>query len=144
MGWYAEATDNIWYNLPDFSVPYQSYDTVHTCVYNVFKSGTGEIISGRVTTADGTPIAGVTVGASGGHYTTTDSQGIYALAQMPSNTTVTVRASKSGYGFSRKQVTTGLSTDNSTTTGNIWGVDFVNNLNSSKSTIIGIYQLLLN
>ncbi|MCX5891152.1 MAG: C10 family peptidase [Deltaproteobacteria bacterium] len=138
MGW-PETSQDVWYNLPNFTTSRRSYDTVHTCVYNVFKDGTGEIISGRVTTAAGIPIVGAAISASGGFVATTNANGIYALAKVPSNTIYTVSVSKSGYSFSAKQVTTGLSTDNSTTTGNVWGVDFKGFLRGGAGAI----QLLL-
>ena len=55
MGW--AGYNDLWYNLPEIG----DYDTVPACIYNVFPTGTGEIISGRVTDATGWPILGVTV-----------------------------------------------------------------------------------
>ncbi len=144
MGWYNNPTDNIWYNLPNFTADSQTYDTVHTCVYNVFTDSTGEIISGRVTTAAKTPISGATVTATklpgGGTYTaSTNAQGIYALPKVPSNSQYTVQISKRGYTFSSQVVNTGTSTDNTITTGNVWGVDFV----GTRPGVVPLYQLLL-
>jgi hypothetical protein len=126
MGW--DGYDDAWYDLPTINA-YYDYDIVNTCVYNIFTSGSGEIISGRVTdNATGDPISGVTVTAqgSGGPYTDeTDDNGIYALAKVPSGTAFTVSASKGGWSFSSQGVTTGTSTSSSNTSGNRWGINFV-------------------
>ncbi len=126
LGWSGSYT--AWYNLPNIDA-YYSFNTVDACVYNVWIGGTGEIISGRITDGSGTPIAGVIVNATrtgGGTYTTTNnSNGIYALAKIPSSSTYTVSASKTGYVFANQIVTTGQSTDYSATSGNQWAVDFV-------------------
>jgi len=125
LGW--DGYDDAWYNLPIIDAHYD-YDVVDECIYNVFTSGTGEIISGRVTDLDtGDPISGVTITAqgSGGPYNDiTDSKGIYALAKVPSNTSFTVSASKSGWNFSNQNVTTSTSSDYSSTSGNRWGINF--------------------
>lgn len=114
LGWSGE--DNAWYNLPTIDTnnapfPNGNFDTVMAAIYNIYTSGSGEIISGRVT--DGfTPLSGVTITAtgSGGPYTTTtNANGIYALAKVPSNNSFSIRASKSGYYFTSKSATTGTS-----------------------------------
>jgi len=125
MGW--SGHDNAWYNLPTIVCPEagQSYSIVDTCIYNVFTSGSGEIISGRITDPEGEPISGVTVSAGGGAYTdTSEAEGIYALAKVPSGTGYTVSASKGKWNFSNQIVTTGTSTQDSTTCGNRWGINF--------------------
>jgi len=127
MGWGGYY--DIWYALPDIGTSH-GYDTVDIYVYNIFPSGTGEIISGRVTDIEvgGQPFSGVSITAeiSGGasYYATSNSEGIYAFAKVPSDTTFTVSASKSGYYFPSEIVTTGTSA-NYNLSGNIWGVDFV-------------------
>ncbi|HUT31140.1 MAG TPA: C10 family peptidase [Sedimentisphaerales bacterium] len=125
MGW--SGHDNAWYNLPTIvcAETGQSYSIVDTCVYNVFTSGSGEIISGRITDPEGQPISGVTVSAGGGAYTdTSNAQGIYALAKVPSGGGYTVSASKGKWNFSNQPVTTGTSAQSSTTCGNRWGINF--------------------
>ncbi|MBU4448806.1 MAG: carboxypeptidase-like regulatory domain-containing protein, partial [Proteobacteria bacterium] len=114
---------------------------VTACVYNVYTSGSGEIIAGRVTNSSGTtPISGASVSATGGYTATTDAKGIYALVKLPSYTTYTVNVTKTGYTFSPRTVSTGESID-LTSTGNLWGIDFV--AGESKKSIEGVYQLLL-
>ena len=139
MGW--DGYDDAWYNLPTIDTYYFGYhsDTVDSCIYNIFTSGSGEIISGRVTDDTfGDPVSGVTVTAqgSGGPYTDqTDDNGIYALAKVPSNTTFTVSASKENWSFSSSQVvTTGTSSGSSNNPGNRWGIDFVGTLGPSPPT----------
>lgn len=126
MGW--SGSNNLWYNLPTIDTTYYNFNSVYKCVYNVYKTGGGEIISGRVTDASGAPIAGATVIATrsgGGTYTdTTDAKGIYALSKVPSASTYTINVTKSGYTFTSKQATTGTSTNDTITTGNVWAVDF--------------------
>jgi hypothetical protein len=126
MGW--SGTDNVWYALPVVDATH-SYDSVHTCVYNIYTTGSGEIISGRATDLVGNPIAGVSISAtvSGGgtYHATTDAAGIYALVKVPSDKYVTVTASKPPHTFTQKSATTKRSADGFSGSGNVWGVDFV-------------------
>lgn len=126
MGW--AGSDDAWYNLPTIDA-YYSFNSVYKCVYNVWTNGTGEIISGRVTDASGTPLQGVAVTAvriAGGTYTaTSDARGVYALARVPSSSSYTVSASKTGYNFTSQSVSTGTSSDYGSTAGNRWGINFV-------------------
>ncbi|MGD0552784.1 MAG: C10 family peptidase [Sedimentisphaerales bacterium] len=126
MGWDGE--EDIWYNLPNIdSSP--SFNIVDSTIYNIYMSGSGEIISGRVTAADtDTPISGATVTAteSGGttYSAVTNSNGIYAIAKIPSSSTYTVSVTQPGYSFTSILASTGLSQDNQPTSGNCWGIDF--------------------
>ncbi|MFQ6036297.1 MAG: C10 family peptidase [Sedimentisphaerales bacterium] len=125
MGW--AGSDDAWYNLPNVEARYM-YTSVMACVYNIFVSGTGEIISGLVTDVFGNPISGATVTAEGGgepYNATTGANGIYALAKIPSATTYTVGVTKPGYLFTDQTVTTGTSRDLSRTSGNRWEINFV-------------------
>ena len=126
MGW--GGYDDLWYNLPDISGNYAEYNSVYECVYNVFPSGGGEVISGRAATVDGTPIVSAEVTLSGGAnlVTSTDARGIYSFVHVPSSGTYTVKIAKSKYEFteSQRSVVTGRSTANSITVGNKWGIDF--------------------
>lgn len=124
MGW--SGNDNAWYNLPVIDATY-TYNSVDGCIYNIFTSGSGEIISGRVVDLAGYAISGVSITASGGgtYYATTNAQGIYALVNVPSNTSFTVSASKPSQSFSVQYTSTGQSSDWSSTSGNSWGVNFV-------------------
>lgn len=133
MGWgsYQDA----WYNLPSIdSSP--SFTSVYKCVYNIYTSGSGEIISGRVTDDTGTPIIGADVTAlrtGGGSYiAVTNSNGIYALTKIPSASTYQVSVSETGYTFDNQSVATLTSTDNATV-GNKWAVDFIANGNNPRN-----------
>lgn len=126
MGW--AGYEDAWYNLPTVDDAYYGFETVVGVIYNVFPSGTGEIVSGKVLDSEGNPLGGVTVTAArsgGGSYTTTtNSRGIYALAKIPPASAYTVKAAKSGYTFGSLSISTGTSKSNMTTTGNYWGADF--------------------
>ena len=128
MGWggYQDA----WYNnLPTIDAGIYTYDAVDECIYNIYTIGSGEIISGRVTDSGDAPVSGVAIAATpGGHTDTTDSNGIYALAKIASNTTFTITATKGGYIFSQKEQATGYSNSDvfwNPAVGNVWGVNFV-------------------
>lgn len=123
MGW--AGSSDAWYELPNI----RSYTSVYKCVYNIYVSGSGEIISGRVTKDDGSPLAGATVTAvrsGGGTYTdTTNSRGIYALVKVPSNSNYEISVAAENYEFTAQNISTSLSSNLSYTSGNVWGVDFV-------------------
>ncbi len=141
MGW--SGTWDAWYNLPNVDLPSpDNYNVVEDCLYNVYTSGTGEVISGRVL-AGSKPLSQATVQATrsgGGTYTaTTNARGIYALAQVPSASTYTIQASKAGYQFTTKVVTTGTSTNATGATGNLWGVNFT----AKIKALSGMLNLLL-
>jgi hypothetical protein len=143
LGWHG--LDDAWYNLPNVETTWYTYNSVTGCAYNVFVYGSGEIIAGRVTDAGGSPLSGASVtgyrqGGGGTYDTTTDAKGLYALAGVPSGTDFLVTVSKTGYTFLWQDVTTGTSTDNTFTTGNLWGVDFSA---VPKKNINGVYELLL-
>jgi hypothetical protein len=142
MGW--SGSQNAWYNLPTIDDAYYGFTSVYKCVYNIYTSGSGEIISGRVTNTNGDPISGVTVTATraaGGSYNAvTNAKGIYALTKVPSSSTYQISAP----GFTSREVTTSISADYSTV-GNQWGIDFssavytlnVNATGASSVTITG-------
>ncbi|MBF0227682.1 MAG: C10 family peptidase [Desulfobacterales bacterium] len=125
MGWSGQ--EDLWYNLPNVSGSY-TFTSVTQCVYNVYKTGSGEIISGCITESNGTPINGATVTAirsGGGTYSATSNEkGIYALAKIPSSSTYNLSVNKSGYAFTSKNVSTSSSQNDSINTGNKWGIDF--------------------
>ena len=102
-----------------------------SAIFNIFPDKTGEIVSGRVLLPDGTPFgsgAVVTVRASDGsaiRTTTSDARGIWAVAGVPSSTTVSVTASASGRSFGTVSVDVGRTDENNVTCGNRWGVDLI-------------------
>jgi hypothetical protein len=126
MGW--SGYDNGWYNLPVFDADYD-WTTVANCVYNIYTSGSGEIISGRVLEASGNPVSEATVQAvrtGGGTWTTTtNANGIYAFAKVPSAATYTLSAAAPGQTYASLTATTGTSAPYNNTTGNVWGEDFI-------------------
>jgi hypothetical protein len=150
MGWQGDY--DAWYNFyADMPLDYFS---VFACIYNIFITGTGEIVSGRITTPNGSGLAGIAVNTSetqpgpppqlitpvysGG----TDSNGIYAFGRggrstswlpfwrsgpLLSNTAYQISPGANGYVFSpqSQDITTGTSIDHNSVSGNTWGVDFV-------------------
>ena len=126
LGWTGIA--DAWYNLPTVSTTNYNFTSVIQCIYNVFPQGSGEIISGRVLDAAGKPVDGAAITATAGstsYNATSNSQGIYALAKIPGATTYTIAASKAGYVFFPQTVSTGTSVNGNIATGNLWGIDFV-------------------
>jgi hypothetical protein len=129
LGW--SGTADAWYNLPTISAGSYNFTLAIECIYNVYPEGTGEIISGRVLSAGGSPVSGATITATrtgGGSFSaTSDSHGIYALAKIPAASTYTITASYPDYVFFPQTVNTGTSVNGNTAIGNLWGIDFVQN-----------------
>jgi predicted outer membrane repeat protein len=127
MGW--SGYDDIWYNLPDIDSSGISFTSVFGCLYNIFISGSGEIISGRVLDPDGRPIANAEVTAvSGGRIynrVLTDGRGVYAIDGLDANTIYRISPRAPGYIFPIRSVQTRNSQDGNATSGNRWGIDFV-------------------
>jgi len=134
LGW--DGSDDAWYNLPIIDTSYYYFNSVDGVIYNIYITGSGEIISGRVTdSGSGAPIAGAAVTAvrsGGGTYPAiTNAQGIYALAKVPSNSSYTITVTKAGYTFSSPQVISTTRSDNyEEVSGNRWGINFTGSLNN--------------
>lgn len=80
MGW--SGNQNAWYNLPNVDDALYGFSSLNSVVYNVFPTGTGEYLSGRVTDLSGVPLSGATVTAVRSGSTSsdvTDARGIYAI-----------------------------------------------------------------
>lgn len=125
MGW--EGQDDTWYQLPTIdSSPY--FNLLEECLYNIYTSGTGQIVSGRVTSLGGAPLENAVVrawvGSSQVQQTATNSRGIYAFKNLASSTQHRISVTLSGYLFTDQYVTTGNSADYSASTGNKWGINF--------------------
>ncbi len=129
MGWSGQ--DDAWYNLPNI----RSYTVIEQCVYNIYTSGTGEIVAGRVTDPGGNPVAGANLTLTGLTTTLpwletgviTDAHGIYAFTNVPSSAQYIISVDKDGYVFPSPKVSTGTSTSTSTSyevkVGNVWMED---------------------
>jgi len=125
LGW--GGLYDAWYQLPIVDTGYLDYDTISGITYNIYTTGTGEIISGRILDDSGTPVSGITVSLSGGgikRTTESNVRGIYAFAKVPSAATYVIDASRAGMEFTSKSVTTGTSY-NYDDTGNRWGVNLI-------------------
>jgi len=130
MGWGGYyAADNAWYALPLIDPTGMTFTVVVACLYNVYPSGSGEIVSGRITDSVGRPIAGAAVTAvlegSGSRAVYSDNRGIYAFSRLPSSTQYTLTSEKAGYTFSSRTASTGKSADYENGSGNQWGIDFI-------------------
>ncbi|GHV54127.1 hypothetical protein FACS1894216_13500 [Synergistales bacterium] len=143
MGWGGKF--NAWYALPDIYAMYDgalgplyASDRIIDCIYNIYTSGTGEIISGRVVDLSGSPVNGASVSIKGAIATVkTDERGIFAFAKVPSNTFYTIETTKDGQLFDSKAVKTGRSVNpnfgpnygisypdsQSKECGNVWAVE---------------------
>lgn len=121
MGW-GGASD-AWYWLPTIEAEGNlSFNMVHKCVYNVFPTGKGEALSGRVLDAAGAPVADATV-TNGAISTTTNSRGIFALTRVVQGWQ-TIVASKAGLTLPSASVNVVPSVD-AGAVGNRWGVNLV-------------------
>jgi len=124
MGWDGYA--DMWYNLPTITGAGFSFTAVWSIIYNIYTTGTGEIISGRALDQSDQPVSGVTVTITGSgvnRQAVTNDKGIYAFAKLPSNSDYTISASKNGYFFPARSVTIGTSVNGGATPGNIWQFD---------------------
>ena len=148
MGW--SGNDDVWYNLPVFDTTNYSFSLLRGLVFNVFPRTTGEIISGRVTDANGNPMARVMIStrrASDGvqlAHAMSDAQGIYAVSvpdpqgrttdtwevvagdeSIATTQTVAVVASASTQYIYDEIAGTYSDPPGDGTVGNRWGVNFV-------------------
>ena len=130
LGWSGAST--AWYALPLIDTSPYTFNVMDGCVYNAYTNGSGEIISGRVLDQIGRPVVNATVTATrtgGGTYTTTtDTQGIYALARIPSASSYSITVTKANYSSVSSNFSTGTSSDMAATSGNQWGADFTMNM----------------
>jgi hypothetical protein len=126
LGW--SGVDTAWYELPLVDTSQYTFTAVYGCVYNAYTNGSGEIISGRVLDQIGRPVVNATVTATrtgGGTYlATTDTNGIYALAGIPSGSSYSIIVAKTNYSSVGGNFSTGTSSDYAATSGNYWGANF--------------------
>jgi hypothetical protein len=121
--------DDVWYALPsiDTADGNGNFTAVVSCGGDIFPTGSGQIISGRVTDGTGAPIAGATVTATnftGMYSASTDSNGVYALAHLPADAAYTLTA-VSGQATASGTFSTGRSVSNQLPGGDVWGANFV-------------------
>jgi len=142
MGW--RGLYDAWYNLPNIdSNP--SYTSIYKCIYNIRPiDGGGEVVSGRIYSPSGEPIANPSVYAQPvagclGVDAESDENGIYAFDNLVAATTYTIYVSAEGYTFPPSNITTGTSRDNSAVSGNVWGVDFYGQY--ASDALIGRWKL---
>jgi len=130
LGW--SGMSSAWYSLPVVDAAPYTFNVIDGCVFNAYTNGTGEIISGRVLDQIGRPVVSASVTATrngGGTYTTTtDTQGIYALARIPSASSYSIAVTKASYSPASTNLSTGTSSDRAATSGNRWGTDLRMNM----------------
>jgi len=126
LGW--SGTDTAWYALPEIDTSSYTFTVMDSCVYNAYTNGSGEIISGRVLDQLGRPVVNATVTAtrspSGTYTSTTDTNGIYALARIPSSSSFSITVTKANYSSLSGNASTGTSSDWTPNSGNYWGANF--------------------
>lgn len=120
LGWGGNS--DAWYNLPNIGTGY-NFNLINACVYNIFPFGSGDIISGRITDASGTPVAGVQV-SNGAVNATSNANGIYALVHVTPGVQ-TITASKAGATFPVSMRLLGPASADGATVGNLPNVDLV-------------------
>jgi hypothetical protein len=126
LGWSGE--ENAWYALPLIDTSYLSFTVINNCLYNMFPTSKGEILSGRVVDANGNPVNAVKVtavrSATESYTKTTDSYGIYAFSSIPSASRYTVTVAKDGYVSQSAIFSTTTSVNEALKSGNVWGANF--------------------
>ena len=127
LGW--GGSSDAWYNLPNIGT-FAHFNVVDDCIYNVFPSGSGQILSGRVTDGAGAAMAGVSV-SDGTSNVVTNSKGIFALKGLSAGEK-TITATKAGLVFPQAVRLVGTSADGAEV-GNVWGVDLVQGAGATPS-----------
>lgn len=153
LGW--SGSQNAWYNLPTVDTAYGTFTTLSTIIYNVYTSGTGELVTGRVVNDAGVGIAGAAVAAyktQGGAFVTntvTGANGIYALHVNYSASTRNLNIVATYNGASQTKSVTFVQSKTATytrsgmsmsisyvgTVGNSWGNDFTFNLPATPTGV---------
>lgn len=135
MGWSGQ--ENAWYALPLIDSYWVNFTVVMNCVYNIFPTTKGEILSGRVVDNNGNPVNQATVTAVRGTETytkTTDDYGVYAFAAIPSNARYAVTVTKDGYAKQTATFTIGTTSSESLKPGNVWGANFALSVEQTTPT----------
>lgn len=123
LGWGGNS--DAWYNLPDIGTNYL-FNTVNACVYNVFPSGGGgDILSGRITDANGAPIPGVQI-TNGKVSATSNANGIYALTHVATGVQ-TLSATKAGARFPQVVRSIKAASNDGPVVGNLPNLNLVQN-----------------
>ncbi|MDA3926137.1 MAG: carboxypeptidase regulatory-like domain-containing protein, partial [Kiritimatiellae bacterium] len=148
MGW--SGNQNAWYNLPNIDDTYWVFDTISSVVFNVFPSGTGDLLTGRVLDNSGNPVSGAVITAKKNQTTvgtaTSGVNGIYSIKISSSKEwNYTVTATYAGLSSSLSiSLTPSASTrleypntyyPGTGVVGNSWGNDFTFNAPSTPTSL---------
>jgi hypothetical protein len=126
MGW--DGNEDVWYALPEIA---SDFNSINSCVFNIYKSGAGEMVSGRVLDGSGSPLEGVSVYLQDTEVppAITDGKGIFAFAGVPSDSGLTVLASADARTFKPQRLTVARSVSYGGNflgkAANVWGLAFV-------------------
>ena len=104
-GW--SGSDDAWYNLIGEGITGYGFSLLGDVAYNIHPTISGDVISGRVLNASGSPVSGATVtltASSGTQQATTNAKGIYYF-RAPADATYTLTASHGGMSSSPQSVT---------------------------------------
>jgi hypothetical protein len=143
FGW--GGSYDAWYNMPTFdSAP--AYDIVDCLIYNIFPTGSGEILAGRIVDSLGTALAGasVTVASASTNFTgITDASGYYGLRVL-GGTTYTITASLPGYTAAPlSNVTVNASATYYSTNANYWGANLTLTSTAEPIPTLGEWALII-
>lgn len=121
LGW--SGHNDAWYNFPPVDVVLgdgtpMNFTNVTSVIYNIDPQVAGEMITGRITTEDGAPVAGATVAINTApeRSVTTNSRGIYAIKGLAPKGTYTISAAADGCIIASNTATVTVG-DSSTETG---------------------------
>jgi len=106
MGW--GGSNDAWYQLPALG----GFSVVNISTYNIYPTGSGEVVSGRIIDTSGNPLDACSVSLSVGGtnlFAATSTNGVYAFKNIPSFSTAAITATHPGYQFCTQTVHTGES-----------------------------------
>ena len=138
-GW-GGASDG-WYICP----PVGGSTVIFQCVYNIYTSGKGEIVAGRVTDWKGNPLSGAivqltTTGKSPVAFATvTNTKGLFAFTHLASASTYNITVTAKGHTFPQFSATTGTSIGGSIDVGNVWMQDLAETI-PAHQTVVSVFS----
>jgi len=140
VGWGGYG--NGWYNFPEIIISSYNFDQLHSCIYNIFPEGNGEIVSGTISNSNGIPLKKVKITAvesTTGKIveTLSDDNGIYAFKKLHSDSTFTIFCGNSAK-LTVKTGKSGRFGNNADEVGNLWGINLQTDTYSLKGKIKGI------
>ena len=164
MGW--GGNNDLWYALPYIPAGSYIFTVVNSITYNVFPTGTGQLVTGRVTDQNGNPIEGARVSAvsrslmsSFRTNVTTSATGIYSVMipiSSRKSRSVTLTASYGSTTSSSKSATVSASSspvdmdwdtgdysyyEPGLSIGNSWGNDLTINVRAEEPSPVTVFYI---